>query len=128
MTPRELITEYVGAAKRGDWDAAFGHFHDDIRIRIPGHSALAGEHRGKEFAVGYIKSVRDRYGDGNIELELVDVLASAERVVLLVKERFLWDGPAVEIRRANVYRIEDDRIVEIAIFEGDQYLVDVLLH
>jgi hypothetical protein len=34
----------------------------------------------------------------------------------------------VEIRRANVYRVEDDRIVEVSIFEADQYVVDELIH
>jgi hypothetical protein len=126
MTPRELIIEYITAAQRGDWDAAFGYFHDDIRIRIPGRSGRAGEHAGKDRAIDYIATVRDLHGVGNIELELVDMLASDERVVLLVKERFL-NEPPIEIRRANVYRIADDRIVEIAIYEGDQYLVDELL-
>jgi hypothetical protein len=27
-------------------------------------------------------------------------------------------------RRANVYRIQDDKIVEIRIFEADQYAID----
>ena len=27
----------------------------------------------------------------------------------------------MEIRRVNVYRVENDKIVEIRIFEGDQY-------
>jgi hypothetical protein len=48
--------------------------------------------------------VRDRYRDGSIELELIDMLASEERVAVLVRERFHGDGLAVEIRRANVFR------------------------
>jgi hypothetical protein len=47
---------------------------------------------------------------------------------LLVRERFHQDdGPPVVIHRANVYRVVDDAIVEIWIFEGDQYAVDALL-
>jgi hypothetical protein len=33
------------------------------------------------------------------------MLTSDERVALLVRERFRGVGPAVEIRRANVYRV-----------------------
>jgi ketosteroid isomerase-like protein len=128
MTPRELMTDYIASAKGGDWAGAYGYFHDDIRIRIPGRSARAGEYRGKRHAVDYIETVRNLYGEANIELELVDMLVSDERVLLLVCERFLGDGPPVEIRRANVYRVDGDRIVEIAIYEGDQYVVDELLH
>lgn len=128
MTPRELMTEYLGAAKRGDWDTAFGYFAEDIAIHIPGRSAFAGDPRGRDAAVGYIQAIRDHYRDGKIELELIDMLVSDERVALLVREMFHGEGPPVEIRRANVYRVQGDEIVEISIFEADQYAVDELLH
>ena len=34
----------------------------------------------------------------------------------------------VEIRRANVYRVKHGKVVEVSIFEADQYVVDELLH
>ena len=127
MTPRELITEYLAAARSDDWAAAFGFYADDIVMHVPGRSSLAGERRGKAAAIDYIQTARDPYREGGIELELIDMLAGDERVVLLVRERFHGDGPPVEIRRANVYRVRDDAIVEITIFEADQYTVDALL-
>ena len=127
MTARELIGHYVAAAQRGDWDTAFGYFADDIVIHVPGRSAFAGDRQGRDAAVGYIQAIRDHYRPGEIDLELIDVLSSDERVALLVRERFRGVGPEVEIRRANVYRVENDEIVEISIFEGDQYAVDELL-
>jgi uncharacterized protein len=126
VTPRELITQYLTAARAGDWDTAFGYFADDIVFRIPGRSRFAGERRGKEPAVEYIQSFRDHYGEGDIEVELIDMLASDDRVALLVRERFLGDE-TIEIRRANVYRVRDGAIAEITIFEGDQYTVDALM-
>jgi ketosteroid isomerase-like protein len=128
MTPRELMTDYLAAAKRGDWDTAFGFLADDLLIHIPGRSAFAGQRFGKAAAVDYIQSIRRRYRDGAIELELIDMLCSDERVVLLVRERFHGDGEPIEIRRANVYRVQDDKVVEVSIFEADQYVVDELLH
>ncbi|MET0811376.1 MAG: hypothetical protein ABWY65_09750, partial [Thermoleophilaceae bacterium] len=35
MTPRELVADYLAAAKRRDWEDAFGYFADDILIHIP---------------------------------------------------------------------------------------------
>ena len=128
MTPRELMTDYLAAAKRGDWETAFGFLADDLLIHIPGRSAFAGQRFGKAAAVDYIQSIRERYRDGAIELELIDMLASDERVVLLVRERFHGDGAPIEIRRANVYRVKDEKVVEVSIFEADQYVVDELLH
>jgi uncharacterized protein len=126
VTPRELITEYLTAARAGDWDTAFGYFADDIVFRVPGRSRFAGERRGKEAAVDYIQSFREHYGEGEIEVELIDMLVSDDRVALLVRERFLADE-TIEIRRANVYRVRDGAIAEITIFEGDQYTVDALM-
>jgi len=128
VTSRKLMTDYLAATQRGDWDTAFGYFAEDIVIRIPGQSSFAGEHRGKETAVRYIQAIHDHYPDGKIEIELIDMLASEERVALLVRERFLGDGATVEIRRANVYRVQGDAITEISIFEADQYAADALAH
>jgi hypothetical protein len=76
-----------------------------------------------------LESVRDLFGHNRIELELVDMLAGAERSVLIVREKFLGDdGPPIAINRSIVYRVSDGKIVEIAIYEGDQYEVDELLH
>jgi len=121
------MTDYLAAAKRGDWDTAFGYFAEDIEFHIPGRSSFAGDARGRDGAIAYIQTIRDHYRDGEIELELIDMLVSDERVALLVLERFHGDGPPVEIRRANVYRVQGGEIVEISIFEADQYVVDELL-
>ena len=127
MSARELIDDYLAAARRGDWDTASGYFADDLVVHIPGRSSFAGDRKGKEAAMEYIQAIRDHYRDGEIELELVDMLASEDRVALLVRERFLGRGEPVEIRRANVYRVAGDAIVEISIFEADQYVVDALM-
>ena len=126
MTTLELMRDYVACAHRGDWETGFGYFAEDVRIRIPGTSVLAGEHRGRDVAKRYIDTARALSQEHEVEVEVIDMLASDERVALLVRERFhTADGP-VEIRRANVYRWEDERIAEIWIFEGDQHVVDAL--
>jgi ketosteroid isomerase-like protein len=47
MTPRELMTDYLAAAKRGDWDSAFDFFAEDMVIHVPGRSAFAGDRLGR---------------------------------------------------------------------------------
>ncbi len=54
------------------------------------------------------------------------MLESRERVALLLHERFALPDGDVEIRRANVYRVVAGAIVEVWIFEADQYEVDAL--
>jgi ketosteroid isomerase-like protein len=127
MTPLELMGKYVEAMRSGDRETAYAYFAEDVLLHIPGRSSLAGERRGRDQAIGYIKSALARAHGAKVELEVIDVLASAERVALMVRERFHRESGTVEIRRTNVYRIASDKIAEIWIFEADQYAVDELL-
>ena len=67
----EVMTEYLASAKRGDWDAAYGLLAKDMTVHIPGESAFAGEHHGREAAIEYIQAIRNHFMNGGIELEVV---------------------------------------------------------
>jgi hypothetical protein len=54
------------------------------------------------------------------------LLASDDRVMLLVRERFARGDRVVDIGRANVYTVRGEEISEIWIYEDDQYAVDEL--
>ena len=120
------MRRYLAAVQAHDWPAAFSLVADDVTFRVPGHSALAGEHRGRDAFVAYVEAALARAHGAQVEVELIDMLVSDERVALILRERFARDDGVVEFRRANVYTVRDDRIVEISIFEGDQYAVDEL--
>jgi ketosteroid isomerase-like protein len=126
-TATELMQRYIACARTNDFASAYGYFADDIALRIPGRSAMAGEFRGKQVAIDYIEHARALSHGEDVELELIDMLAGRERVALLVRERFHRPEGPVDIHRANVYTVRDGQIVEIWIFEGDQYAVDALL-
>jgi ketosteroid isomerase-like protein len=127
MAARDLMRRYLDLARAGDWEQALGFFADDVTIHIPGRSAHAGEMRGRDAVRRYIEAARALSEGHDVEVEPIDMLTSEERVALIVRERFHRPGGDVEIRRANVYRIEDEHIVEVWIFEHDQYAVDELM-
>jgi ketosteroid isomerase-like protein len=120
------MRQYLEAMRSGDREAAFGHYAEDIVGHVPGRSSRAGELRGKDAVVGYIRAVVAHASEG-VEVELIDMLASEERVALIVRERLRRDGRTLDMRRVNVYRVEGEKIVEIRIFEADQYAVDEFL-
>jgi uncharacterized protein len=122
----DVITRYLDAMRAGDRAAGYRFYAEDVSFRIPGNSRFAGHHRGRDAAVNYIESAVALTHEGGVELELIDMLASSERVALLLRERFKRPDGDVEIRRANVYRIRGEEIVEVWIFEADQYAVDAL--
>jgi uncharacterized protein len=127
MAAIDVMRQYLAAVRRGDWATGLGFFADDIVLHAPGRSPLAGEHRGREAVEGYLHAALARAHGARVEVELIDLLASEERVALVVRERFARPEGAVEIRRANLYRLRGDRIVEVWIFEANQYEVDELL-
>ena len=76
--------------------------------------------------MAYIQTARALSQGADVELELVDALMSDERFSLIVNERFRREDGDIVISRANVYRVREGKIVEVSIFEGDQYAVDEL--
>jgi len=65
--------------------------------------------------------------DEGTEVELVDTLSGdGERVALLLSERLSGSHGEVVMRRANAYTVRDDRIVEVRLYEHDQYALDAL--
>ncbi len=127
MAAREVMGLYVAAVRRGDWEAAYAFFADDVVAHVPGRSALAGELRGRDAAIAYVEGARAKSRGAEVQVELDDILSSEERVMLLVRERFARDDGIIEIGRANVYTVRDGAIVEVWIFEADQYAVDELV-
>jgi ketosteroid isomerase-like protein len=123
MPPIDVMRSYLDAMRSGNRNAAFDHFADDVVGYVPGRSTLAGTRRGRAEVEEYIRAAIAR-AEGELSLEVIDMLVGAEHVALLVRERLGSGTDTLDIRRANVYRIRDDKIVEVRIFEADQYAVD----
>jgi uncharacterized protein len=121
------MRRYIACAHSGDFEGAYAFFAPDVALRIPGASVMAGESRGRQVAIDYIEHARALSHGDDVEVHVIDMLAGRERVALLVRERFHRPYGPVDIHRANVYTVRDGQIVEIWIFEGDQYAVDALL-
>ena len=124
---RELMRQYVDLVSAGDWERALRFLSDDVVLHVPGRSPHSGLMRGRDAARRYFEAALALSHGNDVEVELIDMLASDHRVALIVRERFRRPAGVVEIRRANVYRIEDEHIVEVWIFEHDQYAVDELM-
>ena len=85
MPAADVMERYVAAARRHDFDAAFGMFAEDIVFRIPGRSAHSGERHGRDQAMEYIDAARALSREADVEVEVVDALVSEERFCLIVR-------------------------------------------
>ena len=124
MDAREVVEAYASAWERGDPQAAWGFYADDVVMRLPGRGSLAGLHRGREAVISCIQGLLDRTGDASADVEVIDRLLSPTHVALIVREAVSRGDDRLELRRVNVYRVHEDKIVEITIYEADQYEVD----
>ena len=112
------------AARRLGTGLAF--LAEDIVVHVPDGSDLAGERVGKAAVRNHVEMAIAQAHGGSVQVELFERLACDECVALRVKERFCSQTGVVEIQRCNVYRVRAGEIVEVWIFEADQYEVDAL--
>lgn len=124
MQPEEVLAAYGAAWADGDPQRAWSFYADDVVMRLPGRGRLAGTQVGRDAVIATIEALLARTGDGSADVEVLDRLVSADRVALVVKEVVARGDEHLELRRVNIYRVRDDQITEIDIFEADQYDVD----
>lgn len=83
----------------------------DVVWHVPGASAIAGDHRGREAVLAYFRTRRALAG-GRIEVIKHAELAHGDVVVQLADGRARIGGEEVEWRTAGVYRVAEGTIAE----------------
>jgi len=124
MTPEQVMSGYLNAWQRGEPDEAFAFYADDVVMRLPGRTAESGVHEGRDAVVACIGSLLQRLDGLDVEVESIEIAYGPERAFALLRERGRRGDSELDIRRLNVYTIRGGRIVDIEVFEGDQYAVD----
>jgi ketosteroid isomerase-like protein len=118
---RQLVDRYFDAISRGEDPSAW--FSDDICLTVRGAHALAGRHIGPEaFA-----QVMAAMGTVMTFLGVEDVLVGDGSAMVVVRGQARSSGVDHPIRRYVMYRLHNDCIVAIDVFEDDQLIVDAAL-
>ena len=86
--------------------------HPEIVWHVPGHSPIAGDHRGPGAVLRYFTARRELAG-ATMRMHPGAVLADEQAVVQLVNGSAELNGKSVEWRTVGVYRIESGRIAEV---------------
>jgi ketosteroid isomerase-like protein len=120
----EIVAAYAAAWHRGGPEEAWAYYADDVVMRLPGRSPLAGVHEGRAAVIAALGALLARTEGSPPEVHVVDRLVSGDRVALVLRERVTREDRRLELRRTNLYCVVDGRIAEIDVYEANQYEVD----
>jgi hypothetical protein len=124
MHPNEALLrrEYEARAARDD-RALAEVLADDVIWHVPGRNAIAGDYRGIDQVMEYVRRRRELV-DGRFEITLRDVLANDEHGLVIATGRATRRGTASEWNAHGLYRFRDGRIAECWLLPENQYEFD----
>ena len=126
MHPNErlLREEYRARVERDD-RALAAMFADDVAWHVPGRSAIAGEYRGREQVMEYVRR-RRALADDTFEITVEDVLANDKHGLVIAGGSCVRDGNRLEWRAHGLYRFDHHRIAECWVLPEDQSVFDAI--
>jgi ketosteroid isomerase-like protein len=121
-----VVRRFVEAMVARDVGAIADCFADDVVFHIPGRNPLSGDYRGKaEVLTRLFQRWEEAFG--GLEIDVHDVLANDEHVVVLSDRRARRGTRGVEMRAASIYHVRDGRIAEAWLMEWNPYAIDEFL-
>jgi ketosteroid isomerase-like protein len=121
-----VVRRFIEAMVAHDPGEIAACFADDVVFHIAGRNALSGEHRGKQAVMTRLFQAWEE-AFGGLEIDVHDVLADDDHVVVLSDRRATRDDRTLEMRSATVYHVRDGLIAEAWLFEWDPYAIDEFL-
>ncbi|MDQ6810303.1 MAG: nuclear transport factor 2 family protein [Actinomycetota bacterium] len=123
----ELIREFHDHQNRfyagGDQGPVSAMLSEDVTWHVPGHSAIAGEHRGRDEVLRYFARRRE-LARATFRIKVHGVLADDERAVILAGGEVEQEG----VRRAwgtvGIFRLAHGQIAECWVVPYDQDAFD----
>ena len=113
----ELVQRVYGAYMRGDREAVRAAFDPGIRWHNSGYDPTAGTLDGPDAVLAYLM------GENHMEdyrLEVIDMLASDERVAVVAKTSGRIGDQALVNQFVQLLHLRDGRVVEVWNYNWDQ--------
>jgi ketosteroid isomerase-like protein len=107
----------------GDLEPLRESMVDTVVWHEPGRSALGGDHKGPDGVIEFLSKLRDLSG-GTFTMQLVDVLATPERVVALQEETARRGERELDMSSAVEFEIHQGKITEVTVYHDDTYHFD----
>jgi len=118
-----LIAGAYDAFSRGDVQGAMAAFAEDIFWHVPGRGPLARDYRGHVEVLGFFEHFM-ALSAGTFRLQVDDVLAKGERVVVLCTESARRGGRSWSSPQVHVWTVKDGKATVFCEYPGDQQAED----
>ena len=114
-----LIKSAYDAFSRGDIPSAMAAFADDIFWHVPGRGPLSRDYRGHAEVLGFFGHFME-LSRGTFRLQVDDVLAKGDRVVVLCTESAQRGGRSWSAPQIHVWTVLNGKATLFREYEGDQ--------
>lgn len=122
----EIVRGFYEAFERRDMEALQRLVHPNIVYHESGRHRLSGDYQGFDNVMEFFEKVGQLF-EGNIEVEIHDVIAGDTHVVVLENMRLSRAGQSVETKAAAVAHVEDGRVTEMWELRENQQALDELM-
>ena len=119
----ELIKSAYDAFSRGDIQGAMTTFAEDILWHIPGRGPLSRAYRGHDEVLGFFGHFMT-LSSGTFKLQVDDVLAKGDRVVVLCTESAERNGTSWSASQVHVWTVENGKATSFREYCGDEQSED----
>ena len=114
-----LIKSAYDAFSRGDIPGAMATFAEDIFWHVPGRGPLSRDYRGHAEVLGFFGHFMELSG-GTFRLQVDEVMAKGDRVVVLCTESAQRGGRSWSARQIHVWTVKDGKATVFWEYEGDE--------
>lgn len=124
MHPNEtFIRNGYQAFNRGDVTAVMEMLDDSIAFVVPGKSLQSGRFSGKDEVRRYF-SILKKHTSGTHRLEVEDVVAKDDRVVVVTRALGERDAARFDMTVVHIWRLDGGKLTELLLLPTDQYAFD----
>ncbi len=98
---------------------------DDVIWHVPGHSAIAGDYRGRDEVLRYFARRRE-LAEATFRIDVRGVLADDERAVILAAGEVQSGDETLSWGTVGIFRLADGKIAECWVVPYDQRSFDAV--
>jgi len=118
-----LVRSGYDAFSRGDVPAVLALFDREILWHVPGRGPLSRDYRGPNEVLGFFEHFMT-LSNGSFRIQVDDVLAKDDKVVVLCTESAQRGGRAWSSPQVHVWTLKDGRVTVFWQYQGDQQTED----